>query len=105
MVWHPKSNSDVIGYLRCSFVTLNGLTDLGDDKFDDTIVTLEYGPVGTVWQWRPDTKKWKLVLQFRVKKLRWNYNNHFELGLSSQNGRRFEDIENAQYHVTVGGLF
>ena len=105
MVWHTRGYDGVIGYLRFSFVTLNGQTDLGYEKFDDTNITMEYGPIGTVWQWQSDVGKWKLMLQFRVKTFRWNYNNHFELGVSSQNGRRFEDIDNAQYHVTVGGLF
>ena len=105
MVWNPSGTDGIIGYMRFSFVTRDGLTDLGDGKFDDTIVSMEYGPVGTVWQWRSDVGKWKLMLQFRFKQFRWNYNNHFELGLTSQNGRRFEDIANAGYFVTVGGFF
>ena len=105
MVWHAGGTDGILGYLRFSFVTRDGLTDLGDGKFNDTIVAMDYGPIGTVWQWRSDVKKWKLMLQFRVKQFRWNYNNHFEMGITSQNGRRFEDLANAPYFVTVGGFF
>nr|BAR36042.1 hypothetical protein [uncultured Mediterranean phage uvMED] len=105
MVWDPNGTDGIIGYLRFSFVTRNGLTNLGDGKFADTIVSMDYGPIGTVWQYRFDIKKWKLMLQFRVGHFRWNYNNHFEMGLTSQNGRRFEDLATSPYFVTVGGFF
>ena len=106
MVYHPGGNDDIIGYLRLSFVTYEGMTNLGDGKFSDTLVRIDYGPVGCVWQWRFDIKKWKLMLQFRVGAWRWNFNNHFEFGITSQNGRTFEALPGgAPYFVTVGGFF
>ena len=79
---------------------------MSDGKFGDTNVTFEYGPVGTIWQWRSDVQKWKLIMQVRVQTWRWNYNNHFEFGISSRHGRNFSDLgNNVTYYFTVGGFF
>ena len=103
-VYHPGGSNGIQGYMRLSFKTYNGV-DLSDGKFSDTVVTMNDGPAGTIWQWRSDVDKWKLILQFRVKHFRWNYHNHFEFGLSSQNGRTMEGLGSANYFVTVGGFF
>ena len=104
--YHPGGGGGVIGYLRFSFITNNGC-DLSDGKFNDTNVAIDSGPVGTIWQWRPDSGdgRWKLLMQFRAKTWRWNFNNHFEFGLSSTNGRPFSEMGDVEYCVTVGGFF
>ena len=104
--YHPGGNNGVNGYLRFSFITNNGC-DLSDGKFNDTNTVIDNGPVGTIWQWRPDsgTGRWKLIMQFRIKTFRWNFNNHFEFGLSSSNGRAFSEMGDTEYCVTVGGFF
>ena len=79
---------------------------MSDGKFNDTNVTISNGPVGTIWQWRNDTGKWKLWMQFRVQTWRWNFHNHFEIGLSSTNGRGFSElVQDVKYYVTIGGFF
>jgi len=81
---------------------------MSDGKFSDTQVNFSYGPVGTIWQLRTDNDdKWKLILQFRVQSWRWNYNGHFEMGISSMNGRTFDAMTQTgvEYFVTVGGFF
>ena len=104
-VWHPGGSGDIIGYMRMSFLSSNGC-DISDGKFNDTNVTFSYGPVGTIWQWRSDTGKWKLIMQVRIQTWRWNFNNHFEFGLSSTHGRNFSDLaSDAVYYMTVGGFF
>ena len=103
--YNPGASAGIQGYLRFSFESNNGC-HIGDGKFGDTNVTMEYGPCGTVWQWRSDINKWKLIMQFRVKTWRWNWNNHFEFGISSINGRNFSDlVSGIDYHITVGGFF
>jgi len=103
--YHPGGTNGVAGYLRFSFITQNGC-HIGDGKFNDTNVQIDNGPIGTIWQYRTDVQKWKLIMQFRIKTWRWNFNNHFEYGLSSINGRPFTDMgSNVEYWVTVGGFF
>ena len=104
-VWHPGGSDNILGYMRLSFASSNGC-DIGDGKFNDTNVTFDYGPIGTIWQWRSDTGKWKLIMQVRIQKWRWNYNNHFEFGLTSTHGRSFSDLgSNLTYFITAGGFF
>ena len=92
-----------------SFKSSQGV-NLGDGKFDDSgSIMMDYGPMGTIWQWRPDADNgagaWKLMTQFRLQSWRWNFNNHFEFGISSQHGRALSSLGNdVEYFVTVGGL-
>ena len=103
--YHPGGNNGIAGYLRFSFKTYKGC-DIGDGKFNDTNVQIDNGPIGTVWQFRTDVQKWKLIMQFRIKSWRWNYNNHFEFGLSSVNGRDFSALgSGVEYWITIGGFF
>ena len=104
MYYHPGGSGVIKGYLRFSFVDMNGI-NLGDGKFGDTNVTFEYGPIGTIWQYRYDIDKWKLQTQFRAQTRRWNYNNHFEVGISSVHGREITSLAPMHLFVTVGGLF
>ena len=105
-----KSTSSGKIYLRFSYQTFNGV-DLGDGKFDDTNVNLEYGPIGTIWVLMSNGK-WKLRRQFRADTWRWNYlpsgslEPHFEFGLSSSHGHDWSFLANGtEYFITVGGFF
>ena len=55
-----------------SFNTNNGVS-LGDGKFDDTQVSFNDGPVGTIWEYMKNIDKWKLKRQFRIQAWRWNF--------------------------------
>ena len=98
-------------YLRFSFNTDNGVS-LGDGKFADTNSDFDYGPVGTIWEWRSDVEKWKLKRQFRIQSWRWNFkpdpsgDAHFEFRMSSSHGHGWDQLTaGVRYYVTVGGFF
>ena len=90
-------------YFRLSFKTANG-ADLGDAAFSDTNVSIDNGPVGTVWYWNYEVEKWRLKEQFRINTWRWNYNGHFEFRTSSRHGSK-NYTSGTSYYITVGGFF
>lgn len=90
-------------YFRLSFKTANG-ADLGNAAFSDTNVSIDNGPVGTVWYWNYPDENWRLKEQFRINTWRWNYNNHFEFRTSSRHGNKSYTPGTA-YYITVGGFF
>ena len=90
-------------YIRFSFYTANG-SHLGDSPFSDTNVSIDNGPVGTIWYWHYQDEDWRLKEQFRINSFRWNYNNHFEMRMTSRHGNKSYTSGTA-YYITVGGFF
>lgn len=90
-------------YFRLSFKTSNN-ADLGDSAFSDTRVTIDNGPVGTVWYWHYQEERWRLKEQFRINFFRWNYNGHMEFRTSSRHGNK-SYTPGTSYYITIGGFF
>ena len=99
-------------FLRFSFNSYNGCK-IGDGKFDDTNVSFDYGPVGTIWEWMDGSvAKFKLKRQFRISAWRWNYqlnpsdSRHFEFKLSTSTGHNWSALTTGtEYFINVGGFF
>ena len=92
-------------HLRFSFVSNNGV-DMGNEKFNDTTVSFDHKPAGTIWEWRPSVNQWKLKRQFCIQSWRWNFNEHFEFQVSSSNGHDWSHLDaDVEYFITVGGFF
>ena len=92
-------------YYRFSLKTSNGV-DFGYRPPNDSGARdMDYGPIGTIWLYYPDTNQWRLKQEFRVTSWRWNFNNHIEFRRSSKFG--VSDIDfttGTAYYVTVGGF-
>ena len=107
---HTASNNNK--YLRFSFNSANGCK-IGDGKFDDTNVSFDYGPIGTIWEWMSGSvAKFKLKRQFRIGSWRWNYqisssqDRHFEFKLTSSHGHNWDQLYvGVEYFISVGGFF
>ena len=90
-------------YYRFSFETAEG-TKLDDSIIPDFNRTIDNGPVGTIWYRNSVSGNWKLKQQFRINSFRWNFNNHFEMRVTSRNGQT-TFTNGSQYFITVGGFF
>ena len=91
-------------YYRFSFQTANRV------RLDQSIINsfnrnIDNGPVGTIWYKAANTdSNWKFKQEFRINTFRWNYNNHFEMRVSSRTGQTSFTTD-LTYYITVGGFF
>lgn len=100
--WQTESSSGS-HYLRCSLQT-NTQANIGNSAPADMNITIDNGPIGSIWYWAYQEEEWRLKEQFRINTIRWNYNNHVEFRTTSRNGPK-SYTNGTNYFITVGGFF